>query len=216
MSHCFADGLHTGLRRAGVSFSSGSIHTTRCSQSRVRHPRVSSPVGRSQRKSVDKICCSFVFVHGLNPRGHNDHPFETWTHANRKFWPTEFLAEDIPYARIFVYGYNSSVTHPQTMTTASIKDHANTLLNLLDLERGPQQVRYLNFSSLTFFHLYCDLTYTCSIVLLPQSLPPKIIFIGHSLGGLVIKQVLRSSGYENCVNSLSASLVGTSQCQGRP
>ncbi|KAJ5965257.1 hypothetical protein N7481_011971 [Penicillium waksmanii] len=62
----------------------------------------------------------FVFVHGLNPRGRNDHPFETWTHAN------EFLAEDIPYARVFVYGYKSNITHPRTMSTASIKDHANT------------------------------------------------------------------------------------------
>lgn len=84
---------------------------------------------------------SFVFVHGLNPRGRNDHPFETWTHANGVFWPTEFLAEDIPYARVFVYGYNSNITHPQTMSTASIKDHANTLLNLLDMERSPQFVR---------------------------------------------------------------------------
>ncbi|OQD97009.1 hypothetical protein PENVUL_c086G00495 [Penicillium vulpinum] len=80
----------------------------------------------------------FVFVHGLNPSGRNDHPFQTWTHSNGKFWPRDFLAKDIPYARVFVYGYNSNITHPQTMSTASIKDHANTLLNLLDMERGPQ------------------------------------------------------------------------------
>ncbi|KAI3286162.1 hypothetical protein DTO003C3_7026 [Penicillium roqueforti] len=48
----------------------------------------------------------FVFVHGLNPSGRNDHPFQTWTHSNGKFWPRDFLAEDIPYARVFVYGYN--------------------------------------------------------------------------------------------------------------
>ncbi|CAG7945963.1 unnamed protein product [Penicillium nalgiovense] len=81
---------------------------------------------------------SFVFVHGLNPSGRNDHPFQTWTHSNGKFWPRDFLAEDIPYARVFVYGYNSNITHPQTMSTASIKDHANTLLNLLDMERSPR------------------------------------------------------------------------------
>ncbi|KAJ6112263.1 hypothetical protein N7523_008324 [Penicillium sp. IBT 18751x] len=104
-----------------------------------------------------------VFVHGLNPRGRNDHPFETWTHANGKFWPKDFLAEDILYARVFVYGYNANITKPQTMSTASIKDHANTLLNLLDMERNPHR---------------------------QNSPPPKIIFIGHSLGGLVIKQAL--------------------------
>jgi hypothetical protein len=85
-----------------------------------------------------------VFVHGLNPRGRNDHPFETWTHANGKFWPTDFLAEDMPFARVFVYGYNSNITNAQTMSTASIKDHANTLLNLLDMEREPSMVRILS------------------------------------------------------------------------
>lgn len=121
---------------------------------------------------------SFVFVHGLNPRGRTDHPFETWTHANGKFWPRDFLAEDIPYARAFVYGYNSNITHPQTMSTASIKDHANTLLNLLDMERGPQLVREAP-----------SILMASCLPIWQHSLPPKIIFIGHSLGGLVIKQV---------------------------
>jgi hypothetical protein len=39
-----------------------------------------------------------------------------------------------------VYGYNANITNPQTMSTASIKDHANTLLNLLDMECGVQFV----------------------------------------------------------------------------
>ncbi|KAJ5220430.1 hypothetical protein N7468_009634 [Penicillium chermesinum] len=80
---------------------------------------------------------SFVFVHGLNPHGRNDHPFETWTAPNKVFWPGDLLPEDIPYARIFVYGYNSMITDAQAMSNASIKDHANTLLNLLDMERSP-------------------------------------------------------------------------------
>ncbi|PKY00736.1 lipa and NB-ARC domain protein [Aspergillus campestris IBT 28561] len=104
----------------------------------------------------------FIFVHGLNPRGRNDHPFETWTHPNGTFWPRDFLPLDVPQARVFVYGYNSNITNPQSMSTASVKDHANTLLNLLDMERSPQMNTRL----------------------------PKIIFIGHSLGGLVIKQAL--------------------------
>ncbi|KAJ5692770.1 Tetratricopeptide-like helical [Penicillium macrosclerotiorum] len=122
----------------------------------------------------------FVFVHGLNPRGRNDHPFETWTHANGKFWPRDFLAEDLPYSRVFVYGYNSNITNPQTMSTASIKDHANTLLNLLDMERGPQL----------------------------HSMPPKIIFIGHSLGGLVIKQALLNAKEDPKYNSIRTATSG--------
>ncbi|EAW09990.1 LipA and NB-ARC domain protein [Aspergillus clavatus NRRL 1] len=103
-----------------------------------------------------------IFVHGLNPRGRNDHPFDTWRHQNGTFWPRDLLPEDIPHSRVFVYGYNSNVTNAQVMSTASVKDHANTLLNLLDMERDPQI----------------------------NTRPPKIIFIGHSLGGLVIKQAL--------------------------
>ncbi|OQD89520.1 hypothetical protein PENANT_c002G03865 [Penicillium antarcticum] len=124
----------------------------------------------------------FVFVHGLNPRGRSDHPFETWTHANGKFWPKDFLAQDIPYARVFVYGYNSSITHPQTMSTASIKDHANTLLNLLDMERTPQM----------------------------GTVPPRVIFIGHSLGGLVIKQALLNAKEDpkyTAIRSATSGLV---------
>ncbi|KAJ5119213.1 hypothetical protein N7526_010850 [Penicillium atrosanguineum] len=121
-----------------------------------------------------------IFVHGLNPRGRNDHPFETWTHANGKFWPKDFLADDISYARVFVYGYNANVTNPQTMSTASIKDHANTLLNLLDLERSP--------------HF--------------NSPPPKIIFIGHSLGGLVIKQALLNAKEDPKYGSIRSATSG--------
>jgi hypothetical protein len=96
-----------------------------------------------KRESLSKptLSSSFIFVHGLNPSGRNDHPFQTWTHSNGKFWPKDFLAEDMPCARVFVYGYNSNITNAQTMSTSSIKDHANTLLNLLDMERGPQMVR---------------------------------------------------------------------------
>ncbi|CEJ57503.1 hypothetical protein PMG11_06194 [Penicillium brasilianum] len=122
----------------------------------------------------------FVFVHGLNPSGRNDHPFRTWTHENGNFWPKDFLAQDIPYSRVFVYGYNSNITNPQTMSTASIKDHANTLLNLLDMERSPQF----------------------------QSMPPKIIFIGHSLGGLVIKQALLNAKEDPKYGSIRTSTSG--------
>ena len=86
---------------------------------------------------------SLVFVHGLNSFGRSRHPYETWTDENGIFWPTVFLADDIPFARIFVYGYNSCVANAEQMSTARIKDHADTLLNLLDLERGFQQVVWL-------------------------------------------------------------------------
>ncbi len=83
---------------------------------------------------------SLVFVHGLNSFSRDRHPYETWTHDNGVFWPTIFLAEDNPFARIFVYGYNSTVASAEHMSTARIRDHADTLLNLLDLRRSRQLV----------------------------------------------------------------------------
>ncbi|KAI9767029.1 MAG: hypothetical protein M1840_005988 [Geoglossum simile] len=109
-----------------------------------------------------------VFVHGLNPFDRNRHAFETWTHENGTFWPAALLAEDIPFARIYVYGYNSSIKDPKLMSTSSIKEHANILLNLLDMERSPEE----------------------------GTSASKIIFVGHSLGGLVIKQALLNA-HEN-------------------
>ncbi|KAI9044824.1 LipA and NB-ARC domain protein [Aspergillus affinis] len=122
----------------------------------------------------------FVFVHGLNPRGRNDHPFETWTHQNGTFWPRDLLPHDIPQARVFVYGYNSNIANPQAMSTASVRDHANTLLNLLDMERSPQLNARL----------------------------PKIIFVGHSLGGLVIKQALLNAQEDPKYTSIRTGTSG--------
>ncbi|KAF2867590.1 hypothetical protein BDV95DRAFT_449270, partial [Massariosphaeria phaeospora] len=88
------------------------------------------------------------------------HAYETWTHDNGKFWPSDFLPEDIPEARIFVYGYNSNVA--KEVSEARIKDHANVLLDRLQRKRKVRR----------------------------QHGTTPIIFIGHSLGGLVIKQAL--------------------------
>lgn len=55
-------------------------------------------------------CFSIIFVHGL--RGH---PRSTWEDTKHKgfgpkvFWPEQFLAPDLPRARIWTYGYNANV-----------------------------------------------------------------------------------------------------------
>ncbi|KAL4807865.1 hypothetical protein BDV18DRAFT_136296 [Aspergillus unguis] len=122
----------------------------------------------------------FVFVHGLNPHARNDHPFRTWTHENGTFWPRDYLPRDIPNTRVFVYGYNSTVTDARTMSTASIKDHADTLLNLLDMERNEQMA----------------------------ARAPKIIWICHSLGGLVVKQALLNAHEDRKYTSIRTDTCG--------
>ncbi|KAL4913296.1 hypothetical protein BDW62DRAFT_192757 [Aspergillus aurantiobrunneus] len=122
----------------------------------------------------------FIFVHGLNPHARNDHPFQTWTHENGTFWPRDYLPRDIPDTRVFIYGYNSTVTDARTMSTASIKDHADTLLNLLDMERKEQMA----------------------------ARAPKIIWICHSLGGLVVKQALLNAHEDRKYTSIRTDTCG--------
>jgi hypothetical protein len=79
---------------------------------------------------------SFVFVHGLNPSGRQDHAFHTWTYVKeekRILWPKQFLSQDFPTARIWIFGYNSNVT--TGVSQAKISDHANSLLYVLQWER---------------------------------------------------------------------------------
>jgi hypothetical protein len=81
---------------------------------------------------------SLVFVHGLNPFSNPNHAFDTWKHENGKFWPYDFLPQDIPEARIWVYGYNSNIA--KDVSEARIKDHANVLLDRLQRKRKEGRV----------------------------------------------------------------------------
>ncbi|KAL5343020.1 hypothetical protein BJX70DRAFT_244246 [Aspergillus crustosus] len=66
------------------------------------------------------------------------------------------------------------------MSTASIKDHADTLLNLLDLERQEQMA----------------------------ARAPKIVWICHSLGGLVVKQALLNAHEDRKYTSIRTDTCG--------
>ena len=84
---------------------------------------------------------SLVFVHGLNPFSAQNHAYDTWTHQNGKCWPYHFLPEDIPEARVWVFGYNSNVA--KEVSEARIKDHANVLLDRLQRKRKQGRVSLL-------------------------------------------------------------------------
>lgn len=104
------------------------------------HIHVISIPSKSQIRPGWILICvrSFVFVHGLNPRGRRDHAYETWTYAEGGApWPYELLPLDFPNARISIFGYNSNVMSGGS--GANISDHANSLLNILQRmrEEGP-------------------------------------------------------------------------------
>ncbi|EEA27038.1 hypothetical protein TMatcc_004683 [Talaromyces marneffei ATCC 18224] len=101
-----------------------------------------------------------VLVHGLN-----GHPKDTWTSKTGDiFWPVDILPEFLENSslRILTYGYNANVT---AFTDGASKDrihhHAETLASELHANRS-----------------------------LRGCLERPIIFVCHSLGGLVVKRCL--------------------------
>ncbi|KAL4918886.1 hypothetical protein BDW62DRAFT_59625 [Aspergillus aurantiobrunneus] len=101
-----------------------------------------------------------VFVHGLN-----GHPHRTWTSSKTgTFWPVDLLPEVLTQSRvrILTYGYNANVT---SFTDGASKD------------------RILNHSETLAASLAANRTIkNCS--------ERPIIFVCHSLGGLVVKRAL--------------------------
>ena len=107
---------------------------------------------KSQAKTVD-----IVAVHGLM-----GDPFETWTHENGKMWLKDFLADDLPSARIMIFGYDSAVAFGKSV--GDIEDNALSLLNQLVAERPTSGSE-------------------------GQDGRP-IVFVCHSLGGLIVKKAM--------------------------
>ncbi|OJJ76094.1 hypothetical protein ASPBRDRAFT_117311 [Aspergillus brasiliensis CBS 101740] len=96
--------------------------------------------------------------------GLNGHPYNTWASNNGTFWPADLLPEILApnRVRILTYGYNANVT---AFTDGASKDrihnHAETLASGLAANRNLRN---------------------CS--------DRPIIFVCHSLGGLVVKRTL--------------------------
>lgn len=96
--------------------------------------------------------------------GLNGHPHDSWTSKSGCFWPVDLLPEVLASQRprILVYGYNANVTaFTDGASRDSIVSHAETLASSLAANRNLRD---------------------CS--------NRPIIFVCHSLGGLVVKRAL--------------------------
>lgn len=88
------------------------------------------------------------------------HPQNPWTNVSTQhYWPSKSLPEDIPKSRIMAFGYSTS-NSPFHKSTAIISDIAKQLLSHLISKRESESQRRR-----------------------------PIIFVAHSLGGIVIKEV---------------------------
>ena len=101
-----------------------------------------------------------MLVHGLN-----GHPQRTWTANNGVFWPSQLLPKTLGHvrARVLVYGYNADVYAfgGRSATSDYILQHAQTLVMTLDSERFNEDAS-----------------------------ERPIIFVAHSLGGILVKKAL--------------------------
>lgn len=89
---------------------------------------------------------------------------ETWTHPKTKyFWPLDALAKDIPDARIMTYSYDTKpISFRQSLSRNNFLHHAENFVAKLAAKRAT----------------VCEKT-------------RKVIFIAHSLGGLLTAQALQ-------------------------
>ncbi|EAQ91490.1 hypothetical protein CHGG_03425 [Chaetomium globosum CBS 148.51] len=103
----------------------------------------------------------------------------TWRDEGSKvFWPGELLPEERPRTRVLSFSYNAKSFHNNT--DATIRDNARSLLALLNVRRIE--------------------------VIDPASRP--LIFVGHCLGGLVIKQAMCFANSESEYRSIALATKG--------
>ncbi|TVY62779.1 Protein SERAC1, partial [Lachnellula suecica] len=124
-----------------------------------------------------------VLVHGLN-----GNPRKTWTSEKGVFWPTDLLPATLKSAkaRILVYGYNADVYAFGKAGASSdmLHQHAQTLLANLSAERQ-----------------------------IEETTDHPIIWVVHSLGGLLLKRALNlsddlESKYADELRSIAVSTYG--------
>ncbi|OJZ87092.1 hypothetical protein ASPFODRAFT_205968 [Aspergillus luchuensis CBS 106.47] len=115
-----------------------------------------------------------VAVHGLNPKSKKNHAEKTWE-SNGKLWLRDFLPQQLPRARIFLFSYNSKVAIQSS--AAGVREQAHVLLDRLRLEREKCEHR-------------------------------PLLFIAHSLGGIVVKEALVQAKLSATYGSICTSTFG--------
>ncbi|KAF8510299.1 hypothetical protein BU17DRAFT_98255 [Hysterangium stoloniferum] len=93
--------------------------------------------------------------------GLDGHREASWTADNGKLWLRDLLPRDVPSARILTYGYDAYTESTATSSTQTLDDHAENFLARLAALRATS-----------------------------DTTKRPIIFIAHSLGGIILKHAL--------------------------
>ncbi|KAH8683389.1 Alpha/Beta hydrolase protein [Tricladium varicosporioides] len=107
----------------------------------------------------------------------------TWTDKTAKvFWPKDLLAKDLPKARIITFGYDADIIRGLSMAgNGTLRDHGKALAEDLAMRRKRTD----------------------------SNLRP-LIFVAHSLGGLVVEQALlvsRGSAQQHTKDLLESTVA---------
>lgn len=112
--------------------------------------------------------------------GNETHAENTWTHDDTGTnWLRTLLPERVPSARILAFQYNANVARGTSV--AGVEEQAVNLLGCLKMKRKVPSYCYLALRGRFFF----------SLLTTDQDNPMRpLIFITHSLGGVVVKEAL--------------------------
>ncbi|EFX01267.1 kinesin light chain [Grosmannia clavigera kw1407] len=114
--------------------------------------------------------------------GLTGHRDKTWTadDSENEPWPKTLLPEKFPEARLLTFGYDADVVRAGVASKSSIKNLADRLLHVLTTDRGPNASHR------------------------------PLIFIVHSLGGIVCKKAVARSTNDSdeTLHSVATSLIG--------
>lgn len=122
--------------------------------------------------STNTVHPSIVAVHGLN--GHCEKTWTSGNDANSVNWLRDLLPHDLRKARILSWGYDANTHSRSRVSCQYLFDHAPTLVSDLCLKRQITDVQ----SGQTRHQTKAKLR---------QTRKRPIVFVAHSLGGIIVK-----------------------------